>query len=176
MRGPDVRKTPEGNKVIKAKVGMFMAFKMMFSGYIHPVEQLKIKHMLADVDNPAEDPTEEMTEVVDDVRRPRHTNSNWWAGYALLAHAHFQSPVFNRKNEMCVSTWIRKSMEADKVRRVQIAQVLPLAVRMAFVPTEMDVLAAKIDNAPAVRARYNARDAKYWTAWFSVRHGHYESG
>lgn len=175
-KGPDVRKTSDGNKVVKARVGMFMAFKMMFSGYIHPVEQLKIKHMLADYDEPAEDPTEELTEVVDEGRKPRHTNVNWWAGYSLLAHAHFQSPVFNRKNEMCVSTWIRKAMEADKVRRITIAQVLPLAVRMAFVPTEADVLATKVDNAPAVKARYKARDTKYWTAWFSARRGHYESG
>lgn len=175
-KGPDVRKTSDGHKVIKAKVGLFMAFKMLFAGYIHPVEQLKIKHMLADYDDPAEDPVEELTEVVEEVRKPRHSNANWWAGYALLAHAHFQSPVFNRKNEMCVSTWIRKSMEADNVRRITIAQVLPLAVRMAFVPTEADVLAVKVDNAPAVKARYEARDTRYWTAWFTARRGHYESG
>ncbi|QRW39196.1 polymerase-associated protein [Apple virus E] len=178
-KGPDVRQTPSGNKVVKAKVGVWMAFKMLFTDYLHPVDQLKAKHMLADYDDPADDPVEELveagpTEAVG--RKPKHSNVNWWAGYSLLAHAQFHSPTFTRANEMIVSAWIRKSMEADKVRRIEIAKVLPLAVRMAFVPTEQDVMAVKVDNAPAIRERYGRRCAKYWTSWFSVRRGHYESG
>lgn len=175
--GPDVRNTPSGAKVVKVKVGPWMAFKMLFSGFIHPVEQLKAKHMLADYDSPAEDPAEELVEDEGSgARRPRHTNSNWWTGYSLLAHAQFHSPTHTRANEMIVSSWIRKAMEADNVRRVQIAQVLPLAVRMAFVPTEADVRAVQLPEAPAVRRRYKKRDTKYWSSWFGLRRSRYESG
>lgn len=171
-------RTVDGKKEIKVRVGPWMAFKMLFKGYISPVDQLRFKHVLADYDDPAE--IEETTTVVEErgeqVRKPRHSNANWWASYSLLAHAKHHSPTFTRANEMIVSAWIQKRMEADGVRSIQIAKVLPLAVRMAFVPTEGDVDARMIDNAPAVIRRHKKKDTKYWSSFFGLRRNHYESG
>lgn len=165
----------------KVRVGMWMAFKMMFKGYIHPEEQLKVKHMLQEYDDPRDGDPENALVISEmdgegvKARKPRHSNEHWWAGYSLLAHAQFHSPKFTRANEMVVSAWIRKTMEQDKVRRVDIARVLPLATRFAFVPTEADVMATKVDNAPATRRRYKKAETAYWTNWFGARRGHYES-
>lgn len=161
---------------VKVKVGPWMAFKMLFKGYIHPEEQLKVKHMVQEYQNPTvADPVQSLEQAKGDMRKPRVSNEHWWAAYSLLAHGHFHSPTYTRSNEMTVSAWIRKTMEADKVRRVDIAKVLPIATRIAFVPTDMDVLAHKVDNTPAVKRQYKKRDMKYWSAWFSMRRGHYDS-
>nr|QKS69543.1 replicase region Tombus_P33 [Erysiphe necator associated tombus-like virus 10] len=160
---------------VKVRVGPWMAFKMLFKGYIHPEDQLKAKHIVEEYQNPTcADPTDNLEDASAETRKPRHSN-HWWAAYSLLAHAQFHSPRFTRANEMIVSSWIRKAMEADKVRRIDIARVLPLAVRTAFVPTDMDAFAVKMDNAPAVRRQHKKRDIKYWSSWFSLRSGHYES-
>lgn len=161
----------------KVRVGMWMAFKMLFSGYIHPVEQLQAKKAYEEYNEPSvSDPEANLVEAPNGTRKPRVGNANWWAAYALLAHAQFHSPTFTRANELIVSAWIRKAMEADRVRRLDIAKVLPLATRMAFVPTETDAMAMKYDNAPAMRRAYKKRDTKYWSNWFGMRRGHYESG
>jgi hypothetical protein len=161
---------------VKVRVGPWMAFKMLFRGYVHPEEQLKVKHMVEEYISPTcADPVDNLVAAGEDKKKPRHSNVNWWASYSLLAHAQFHSPKFTRANEMVVSAWIRKAMEADKVRRVDIAKVLPMATRIAFVPTDMDVLAVKADNTPVVREAHRRRDMKYWSNWFGVRRGHYES-
>lgn len=161
---------------VKVKVGPWMAFKMLFKGYIHPEEQLKVKHMVAEYQNPTHaDPVAGLEQAKQGNCKPRASNEHWWAAYSLLAHANFHSPTYTRSNEMVVSAWIRKTMEADKVRRVDIAKVLPIATRIAFVPTDMDVLAHKVDNAPAVVRQHKKKDMKYWSAWFSMRRGHYDS-
>lgn len=177
-KGGNGTRTFEGKREIRARVGPWMAFKMLFTGYINPKDSLRFKHMLADYDDPA-DP-EETTVVVDAtaeevVRKPRHSNANWWAAYSLLAHAKHHSPKFTRANEMIVSSWIQKNMEADGVRKLDVAKVLPLAVRFAFVPTEADIDSFKVDNAPAVKRRYKKRETKYWTNFFGLPRGHYES-
>lgn len=160
----------------KVRVGPWMAFKMLFPGYVHPEDQLKVRHMVAEYQNPTcADPTDNLVEAREGMRKPRRSNEQWWAAYSLLAHAHFHSPRYTRATEMTVSAWIRKAMEADLVRRIDIAKVLPIATRIAFVPTDMDVLAHKADNTPAVRKAYKQRDMKYWSSWFSLRRGHYES-
>jgi len=161
---------------VKVRVGPWMAFKMLFSGYIHPEEQLKVKHIVAEYQNPTcADPVDNLVPASEESRKPRRSNEQWYAAYSLLAHAQFHSPRYTRANEMIVSAWIRKAMEADKVRRIDIAKVLPMAVRIAFVPTDMDALAVKTDNVPAVRKLYKQRDMKYWSNWFGMRRGHYES-
>lgn len=161
---------------VKVRVGPWMAFKMLFRGYVHPEEQLKVKHIVEEYNSPTcADPVDNLVAAREDRKKPRHSNASWWAAYSLLAHAQFHSPKFTRANEMVVSAWIRKAMEADNVRRVDIAKILPMATRIAFVPTDMDALAVKTDNVPAVRAAYKKRDMKYWSNWFGVRRGHYES-
>lgn len=169
------REARDAGLEIRARVGPWMAFKMLFPGYIRPDEQLAAKHVLDEYDNPHAEGAEEDDEEETIARKPRQDNSLWWAKYSLLAHAQHHSPTFTRANEMVVSSWIRKAMEEDKVRRLDIAKVLPLAVRTAFLPTESDVMAIKMDNAPAVRRRYKQRDMLYWSSWFGVRRAHYES-
>lgn len=170
----------QGRHENRVRVGPWMAFKMFFKGYISPTDQLRYKHMLADYDDPADEPTDGLVDVEttegERVKKPRHSNVNWWATYSLLAHSKHHSPTYTRANEIIVSSWIQKRMEADKVRATVIAKVLPLAVRMAFVPTDADIDAQKIDNAPGVRRRYKKRNTKYWSSFFGLRSGHYESG
>nr|QIC52842.1 MAG: hypothetical protein [Apple tombus-like virus 2] len=163
---------------VRPRVGLWMAFKMLFAGYVDPRVQLDAKHALETFDNPDYDePASHMTSVVlgcanqgeedgEEVRKPRRDNSSWWTVYSLLAHAEFNAPTFSRANEMVVSTWIRKQMHSDGVTKVDTAKVLGLAVRMAFVPTEADVLALQYSAAPAIRAREDAYRRSYWTAWW----------
>lgn len=160
------------------KVGVWMAFKMLFKGYVSPVVQLDAKHALASYDNPDYDgAADHLTSTVsgcanageEDIaaaRKPRRDNSSWWTVYSLLAHAEFNAPTFTRANEMVVSTWIRKQMHDDGVTKVDTAKVLGLAVRMAFVPTEADVAALQYSAAPAIRRREDAFRQSYWTAWW----------
>jgi len=163
-------------KETRVKVGPWMAFKMLFPGYIKPVVQLEVKKVVEEYNNPSvTDPSAALVDVGEGMRKPRHSNKNWYAAYSLLAHAQFHSPRFTRANEMVVSTWIRKAMEADGIRRVDIASVLPMAVRIAFVPTDMDAMAVMVDNTPVVRRAHKARDMKYWSNWFGLRRSHYES-
>lgn len=162
------------------RVGMWMAFKMLFKGYVSPVVQLDAKHALAKYDNPDYDSSvDHLTGVVSgcvnagdgDVvvgRKPRHDNASWWTVYSLLAHAEFNVPVFSRANEMVVSTWIRKKMHQDGVTEVDTAKVLGLAVRMAFVPTEADILALQYAASPAIRKRERTLRMSHWTAWWGT--------
>lgn len=172
---------------VKARVGPWMAFKMLFRGYVSPVAQLKAKHALATYDNPDYDePADHFTEVVSGCpnqgeeaikpkRKPRRDNTSWWTVYSLLAHAEFNRPSFTRANEMVVSTWIRKQMAADGVTRVDCAKVLGAATRMAFVPTESDIFAAQMAQTPAFRKREGEANTKWWTAWWDCRPRGYES-
>jgi len=162
-------------RAVKVKVGPWMAFKMLFKGYIHPETQLKVKKTVEEYNSPTvSDPECALEDAGNGKRKPRHSNVDWYASYSLLAHAQFHSPRFTRANEMIVSTWIRKAMEADNVRRVDIAKVLPMAVRIAFVPTDMDAMAVMVDNTPVVRRAHKARDMAYWSNWFGIRRGHYD--
>lgn len=163
---------------VRPVINPWMVFKWLFRGYVDADIQLDAKHALALYDNPDYgEPADHMTGGVqgcDNVgeeglvvaRKPRRDNASWWTVYSLLAHAEFNSPDFTRANEMVVSTWIRKQMHEDGVTRVDTARVLGLAVRMAFVPTEADVLALQYSAAPAIRRREDAFRASYWTAWW----------
>lgn len=172
---------------VKAKVGPWMAFKMLFKGYVRPTAQLKAKHALATYDCPDYDePADHLTDLVSGCanqgeeaiprhKKPRRDNTSWWTVYSLLAHAEFNRPTFTRANEMVVSTWIRKSMAADGVTRVDCAKVLGAAVRLAFVPTESDIFAAQMAQTPAFRKREGEANTKWWTAWWDCRQRGYES-
>jgi len=178
-KGMDVRQTLSGKwKVYKACVTPWMAFKMMFSGYIHPVEQVKISHIIQDYDT-APEPVEQL--VKDDrdgenVRRPRHSNANWWVGYSRIARAQKHQPSHTRANELVVSALIQRLMEADGVRRCDIAKVIALATHLAFMPSEDELLIPKFNNAPAARARLDKMQKRYWSAWWGKWRDRYESG
>lgn len=162
------------------RVGLWTAFKMLFEGFVAPVVQYDAQRALDKYDNPDYDGSaDHLTDVVlgcanagdGDVivgRKPRHDNASWWTVYSLLAHAEFNAPVFSRANEMVVSTWIRKKMHQDGVTEVDTARVLGLAVRMAFVPTEADVLALQYAASPAIRKRERALRMSHWTAWWGT--------
>nr|QOE57305.1 hypothetical protein [Plasmopara viticola lesion associated tombus-like virus 1] len=172
---------------VRARVGPWMAFKMLFKGYVRPTAQLKAKHALETYDNPDYDePADHFTDVVSGCpnqgeeaitpkRKPRRDNTSWWTVYSLLAHAEFNRPSFTRANEMVVSTWIRKQMAADGVTRVDCAKVLGAATRMAFVPTESDIFAAQMAQTPAFRKREGEANTRWWTAWWDCRPRGYES-
>lgn len=168
------------------KVDVMSAFLSFFPAYVPAKVQKEVDILVHQYDTPCVDEAREGLDVVGTssaaagekqkpVRKPRADNSRWWVNYSLLAHAEFNSPKYTRAQEMIVSAWIRKTMSSDGVTSLQIAQVLPAATRMAFVPNSADILAAQIGSVRSVKARERLVATKWWSSWWDSYTGRYDS-
>ncbi|QKF95584.1 hypothetical protein 1 [Brassica caulorapa tombusvirus] len=101
-------------------------------------------------------------------RKPRRGNADWWVAYSVMARGKFLSPSNTVGMRRTIHKWIHEHMEADRVRKLDIARNVHRATEWVYHATEGEVKAAMDRNSRAMVEREKAIETRWWSYWWGV--------
>lgn len=99
-------------------------------------------------------------------RKPRAGNGTWFVLYVLMAKEKWPEPTDTMANRRSIAKYLAEVMAADKVTVKERASVIPVAVEMVLVPSEVELFAKRFRASRAATAKLDLASRPWWSSWW----------